>query len=132
TGSVSGDESIGGLVGSNGSDNTTIENSYSTGNVSGDKWVGGLISGGLGAISNCYSTGSVSGNSYVGGLMGWKSPSCPVFNSYWDTVESLPATTSAGGTGRTTIQMKQKATYAGWDFTNIWKIDEDVSYPYFN
>ena len=27
--------------------------------------------------------------------------------------------------------MKKKATFLAWDFNNIWKIDELVSYPYF-
>ena len=26
--------------------------------------------------------------------------------------------------------MKQKATYVGWDFNNVWTIDDGQSYPY--
>ena len=36
------------------------------------------------------------------------------------------------GTAKTIYELKQKATYQvlGWDFTDIWKIDENESYPY--
>ncbi|MHC4544896.1 MAG: GLUG motif-containing protein [Planctomycetota bacterium] len=66
-GSVSGDERVGGLVGSNGG---TITNCHSTGSVLGGSLVGGLVGISGGTITNCYSTGSVSGNNSVGGLVG--------------------------------------------------------------
>lgn len=36
------------------------------------------------------------------------------------------------GTAKTNAELKQKATYQtiGWDFDNIWNIDEGTSYPY--
>ena len=36
------------------------------------------------------------------------------------------------GTAKTNAELKQKATYQelDWDFDNVWKIDEDESYPY--
>ncbi len=70
-GSVSGDNQVGGLVGYN-YDYSTITNSYSTCIVSGDRYVGGLLgSNSRSIIYNCYSTGSVSGTTTVGGLVGW-------------------------------------------------------------
>ena len=33
---------------------------------------------------------------------------------------------------RTTTQLMQQATFIGWDFSNIWKIDEGNSYAYLN
>ncbi len=33
------------------------------------------------------------------------------------------------GTSLTAAQMKQQASFVGWDFNNIWTIDENVSYP---
>ncbi|MFW5991700.1 MAG: hypothetical protein ACOCQN_00735 [Halanaerobiaceae bacterium] len=30
----------------------------------------------------------------------------------------------------TTIEMKQKSTYSGWDFDHVWAIQEEISYPY--
>jgi The GLUG motif len=70
--SVSGNYSIGGLVGMN---YGNISNCYSTGSVSGfpSSSAGGLVGMNYGIISNCYSTGSVSGfpSFNVGGLVGW-------------------------------------------------------------
>ncbi|MHC4641832.1 MAG: GLUG motif-containing protein [Planctomycetota bacterium] len=67
-GSVSGEWSIGGLVGNS---DGTIWNCYSTGDVNGVDDVGGLVGRNYGSISNCYSTGDVSGSERVGGLVGW-------------------------------------------------------------
>ncbi len=69
---VTGDGAVGGLVGH--IKYTSISNCYSTGSVSGNNWVGGLVGENhYGAsISNCYSTCSVSGTGYcTGGLVGW-------------------------------------------------------------
>jgi hypothetical protein len=69
TGSVSGDQSVGGLVGWN--DGGTINNCYFTGSTSGNAGVGGLAGDNRGTITDCYSTGSVSGKEDgVGGLVG--------------------------------------------------------------
>jgi hypothetical protein len=67
TGKVTGDDNVGGLVGSN---SGTVSNSYSTGNVTGRDWVGGLVGYNGGPAHNSYSTGSVSGHWWVGGLAG--------------------------------------------------------------
>ena len=133
TGSVSGSSYVGGLVGLNGS-SSAISNSYSSGSVSGSSYVGGLVGYNYSSssiISNSYSTGSVSGSSNVGGLVGLNSST--VTNSFWDT-ETSGQTTSAGGAGKTTAQMKTAATYtdAGWDFmdetangtNDYWGINE--------
>jgi hypothetical protein len=37
---------------------------------------------------------------------------------------------SAGGEGRTTAQMKQRATFVDWDFANVWDIAENQTYPF--
>ncbi len=82
TGSVSGENCIGGLIGSVGSEmsNTIaiVTSCYSSCSVvsSGeeewyDSGTGGLIGSCWGSeIANCYASGSVSGNNYVGGLIG--------------------------------------------------------------
>jgi len=76
--SVSGNEDVGGLVGSN---DSTITNCYSVGAVSGWTSVGGLVGDNVstdnevgGGIISCYSSGHVSGNVYVGGLVGSNRP----------------------------------------------------------
>ena len=127
--SVGSGSGIGGLVGIN---KGTIENSYSTGSVSGYGGygcVGGLVGYNWGGtITNSYSTGGVSGSSSVGGLLGVNYEGT-VTHSYWD-IETSGQTQSDGGEGKTTAEMKQQATFVGWDFTNIWAIIEDVTYPY--
>ena len=129
TGTVnSGSNNVGGLVGLSAG---SIINSYSTATVNGNTWVGGLA-GTLytgGSISNSYSTGAVSGTSSVGGLVGYNYGVGPIISSYWDTQTSGRAT-SDGGTGKTTAEMKQQATFAGWDFVNTWGITEGATYPF--
>ncbi len=73
TGSVFGGGSshqVGGLVGSNGSNN--ISRSYSIAAVKGDENIGGLCGyNSAGSIANCFAAGSVDGKSYTGGLCGY-------------------------------------------------------------
>jgi len=65
-----------------------------------------------------------------------------VSNSFWDTETSGQAS-SAGGTGKTTAQMKDIATFSGatWDIVAvasaddrdtgyIWNIVDDGTYPF--
>jgi hypothetical protein len=113
--------SAGGLVGLN--DNASITVSCSTGPVSGNQSVGGLVgSHRQGSIGASYSSGSVSGKDNIGGLVG-ENPADgygeagAVHASFWD-VQTSGRTTSAGGTGKTTAEMQNRATFlrAGWDF----------------
>ena len=65
-----------------------------------------------------------------------------VSNSFWDT-ETSGQTTSAGGTGRTTAQMKSVTIFSGvgWsiiavanpdirDTSHIWNIVDGQTYPF--
>jgi len=129
---TSGNDDVGSLVGLNRNDNT-VTNCYATGAVSGVGGIGGGTGGLVGRnysssiMTNCYSTCVVSGNPYIGGLVG-RNNSGVYADCFWDTETSGQAT-SAGGTGKTTAQMKQEATFTNWDFTTIWAIVEDTSYP---
>jgi parallel beta-helix repeat protein len=121
TGSVTGNDDVGGLVGFviPDSGSAQVNNSYATGAVTGNSRVGGLL-GSLAdgsILLNSYSTGSVSGNSNVGGLIGQTSGTTT--NSFWDTQTSNQST-SDGGTGRTTVQMKNISTFDGWNFDEVW------------
>ncbi len=128
----------GGLVGFN--MGTSVSNCYSRGSVSGGYEVGGLIGGNYADVSNSYSTGSVSGTGDVGGLIGYNNSKSTINNSFWDK-ETSGQSTSAGGTDKTTSQMKAKATFtdAGWDFVgetangsnDYWNIDgsKNDGYP---
>jgi hypothetical protein len=137
SGNVTGDWLVGGLVGEN---LGTVSNSYSTSSVTGDVNVGGLVGINWGTVSNSYSTGSVTGNSSVGGLVGLNHGGT-VSNSFWDTETSGQAT-SAGGTGKTTAEMQDIATFsgAGWNIIAVasgktndaytWNIVDDETYPF--
>ena len=136
--SVTGDMSVGGLVGSKGG---TVSNSYVTGSVSGNMYVGGLVAlNSLGTIRNCYSTAAVTGGHHVGGLVG--DNSATVSDSFWN-IEMSGQSASAGGTGKTTVEMQDIATFsgAGWEIVTvadpdvrnpsyIWNIVDGQTYPF--
>jgi len=132
TGTVSGVYHSGGLAGASESSSGSvglISNSYSTASASSSTYgasalVGRLISG---SIENSYGIGSVSAPSGNGGLIGEKNSGI-VTNSYWDT-ETTGQSSSADGTGLTTAQMKQRNSFSGFDFTDIWYIEEGSGYP---
>lgn len=103
----------------------------STGAVTGDRDVGGLIGVNSGdKVGACYSVGQVSGSIRVGGLIGTKDSGITMSDAYWDR-ETSGQVTSADGSGRSTRALKQKSTFRRWDFTNVWDIQEGVSYPFF-
>ncbi len=70
SGSVSGTDSVGGLVGRNGGN---IVASYSSNSVRGDSSVGGLVGHNTNGLSMSCSYSSVSGGSLIGGLVGYNS-----------------------------------------------------------
>jgi len=140
-GNVTGNESVGGLVGEN---NGTVSNSYSTGSVVGEAKTGGLIGINWGTVSNSYSTASVTGEVSVGGLIGlnYENGYGIVNNSFWD-IETSGQATSAAGTGKTTAEMKDIATFSGvaWNIVAVtnpgernpgytWNIVNDETYPF--
>jgi hypothetical protein len=130
------DHHVGGLVGWNASWGA-ITNCYATGSVIGGRCVGGLVGengkwpGTGSTIDNCYSTGSVTGLRWwvleVGGLVGVGGGT---INCFWD-IDTSGQTTSAGGTGKTTTEMKTASTYIFWNRCDdiFWTIDEGNDYP---
>ena len=137
TGNVTGNDNVGGLVGTN---YGTVSNSYSTGNVRGSRWVGGLVGDNFYTVNNTYSSGNVTGGEAVGGLVG-RADKGTVSDSFWDA-ESSGQDTSAGGTGKNTMEMQNIITFSGavWDIiavapgstntTYIWNIVDDQTYPF--
>jgi len=84
------------------------------------------------AVTNCFSSGFVAPATFGGGLIGNVSGSHAVItSSYWDT-ETSGYSYSAGGTGKTTAEMKTQSTFTAWDFTSIWTINgtTNAGYPY--
>lgn len=156
TGAVKGNSSVGGLIGYCSSSSVTVALCYATGTVRGTNYCGGVVGLNCGVLKQCYGEGAVNALSYSGGFAGYNggaieqsysigfvsyvlassyvgglvgdSTAGTVSNSYWNTsTGGMP--TSSGGIGKTTAQMKQQATYVGWDFTNVWGITQNVSYP---
>ncbi len=129
--SVVGNKYVGGLLGANGIGGV-CQDSNATGSVAATgtspSFFGGLV-GFLtqSTVVRCYAAGSVAAVGSAGGLAGGVSGST-VSGSYWDT-QTSGLGSSAGGSGRTTLQMYQQATFTGWDFADVWRIDEGVDYP---
>nr|MBP9004233.1 PASTA domain-containing protein [Candidatus Hydrogenedentota bacterium] len=142
TGSVSASGNpayAGGLVGYNWDGDIT--SCYATGSVTptGDSArAGGLVGANTGTLTSCYATGMVAGDYVTGGLVGWQNGGT-LTSCYWDVdttgqsvgVGHVYGGDTAGGTGLATTQMKQQASFAGWDFTTHWTIQEGQTYPYF-
>ena len=118
TGAVRGNNYVGGLVGSN---LGAITNAYATGAVNGilynggGNYVGGLVGSNEagGTITNTYATGAISGNNYLGGLVGLYGGGA-ILGSYWDKETTGQSTSDGGGTGLTTVQMMDPASFAAW------------------
>jgi len=128
---VIGNRNVGGIAGKTTDQSSEVMNCYATGTVEGDRYVGGLVGQvEQGRVYKSYSVGSVTGNRDVGGLTGFIRVLGNVSRSYWDTQTSGQAT-SAGGTGKTTAQMKTMDTYlsGGWDFFATWTICTEINYP---
>ncbi len=134
TAAITGTYFVGGIIGNTDSD---VYDCFATGPVSGTSDVGGLI-GYLDKsdpdVYRCYSIGSVSGSG--GGLIGGVDGNGDAYYSYWNT-ETSGKTSSAGGTAKTTPEMKTQTTYSTWDFSTtsgIWAMDSEGSindgYPY--
>lgn len=123
TGSVTGDDFVGGLVEYN--DRGTIAQAYATGSVTGVNVVGGLAGDNTaGTITQAYATGSVTGV-VAGGLVGFVAGT--ITNSVWDTNTTgrgngVGNGLSAGATGLTTARMQSPFTFIdrGWDFAGVW------------
>ena len=145
---------VGGLV--SGPSGAIIIDCYSTGTIT-TSVLKEINGGGFGGIStnvavanqttitNCYSAIAFSGK--VGGTVGgfWSQDKdfigAPVvFNLYadcfWDDDIAPTGFNDTGNrgdvsdvTGETTVNMFKEATFTDWDFTDVWEIDEDVSYP---
>lgn len=144
---VSGEGWVGAVVGFN---DGTVENSYATGNVWGEWYLGGLVGRNSGTVVNSYAIGLVArGERLVGGLVG-SNYDGSVSNSFWD-IETSGQNESNGGSGKTTAEMKNVATYTDtdtegldepWDFVgdpndddgdeDIWGLDEEINdgYPF--
>ena len=154
SGSVSGCEQVGGLIGH--AFNGTTNCCYANAVVNGSKTIGGLIGKieGLdrynhGIISSCVaicsSVKATEGN--VGRIYGERGNYVSIGengttseNKAWNRIIMIDAGVAhditddeQNGTGVSSSTLKLKATYVtmGWDFTDTWMIQETECYPYF-
>ena len=126
----------GGIVGWN--HGGTVLNSYWVGGeLDGNNQNGGVV-GHLdsGTIANCYASGMIIGDR--GGIAGRNNGT--ISNCFWDTQRTnaqnpvIDGSAPANTHGKTTAEMKQRATYttlhgSNWDFVNIWTVEEGMDYP---
>jgi len=144
-GNVSGTNYVGGLAGKSDDSSGKIKESYNRGSVVGTaNYVGGLVGENTGGstIGWTYNAGSVSGMDFVGGLVGHSDDLSKISNSFWDT-ESSNQSTSSGGTAKTTLEMKNSATFTNTEYseglTTAWssynwgfESAPNNGYPYLN
>lgn len=132
-GAVSGGENVGSLAGYlEATSKAMISDSYAACDLEGETAVGGIV-GTLGinaSIEYTYAAGRVEGRSDIGGIVGRNLDSSHdnVVGSYWD-VDTGPST-SAGGEGQPASYLKWKETFPGWDFDDVWGVDEGITRPY--
>jgi hypothetical protein len=140
SGTVSGRCQVGGIAGSIWFGNVTF--CYSNADIAGEGWIGGLVGDNdEGYIRYSLSAGMVTGTTdrYIGGLCGIGGNSTRITSSFWD-IQTSGITTSSGGTGKTSVEMKRISTFtlAGWDFVgeaangteDVWRMCADgVDYP---
>lgn len=113
------DDQVGGILGYR-YNSCSIENCYSIANVKAEGSYSSSVYGIGYSAENCYFAGTISdtGDVYPIGVYNT--------NSYYDSEK----TKISGKQGAlTTKQMKQQASFQGWDFDNIWTIQEGVDYP---
>ena len=159
SGNVSGYESVGGFAGWVPGKNGTLKECSVSGEIQGSSYIGGLIGKmeGYTAIENSYASGSVSASGrggYAGGLVGYRTygtltncyAACRVSGkseglmnnashdtitaSYYDSQQAGFGTTDNENKGKLTSALTCKEFFSGWDFENVWSIEEGESYPY--
>ena len=139
TGNVIGAYDIGGLIGYV-EENAKISNCFALGNVTStnssstsNALLGGLLGYGntTSKVTNCYSAGVVTGiGHFIGGLFDNINNSNSVTNCYYDGIASRFIPQGTADFSKLTSGMKSRSTFIGWDFTNVWDINEGASYPY--
>jgi hypothetical protein len=129
TGRVNGNSIVGGFVGYNSISNGSISRCFSTSDVnSSDVDCGGFVGINAASITDCFAIGSATGREFIGGFAGYNSGTCSA--CFWD-VNTSGVGVSGCGTGKTTVQMMQQATFdPPWNFATIWGIKEAQTYPF--
>ena len=123
---VTGSENYtGGLVGNN--SYSTITDCYATGTVTGSNLTGGLVGGNTGyPITDCYATGAVTGSGYdTGGLLGFVND-CIITDCY--ATGAVSGSDSTGGFAGGTLSATITSCY--YDSTTTGQSDTGKGTPY--
>jgi uncharacterized repeat protein (TIGR02543 family) len=139
-GNVSANNYIGGLTGW--IDVGSIKNSFHIGDVTGSAYAGGIVgrtyssASSSAFVENVFHVGTVNAPSQPAGITSNVGATDTFYSCYHDLGFS-PAYSywTADGVvgnvvGKTTTQMVSSATYAGFDFSDVWDIDEESTYPW--
>ena len=133
SGVIEGSVNVGGITGKN---EGTIQNCYNTASVLGQTCIGGIVGKNdlNSQVTNVYNAGHVGGSleETVANLIGKNSGT--IENAYYIN-EVLNAIGIDEGTVKninnvTSGDMKNRATYNGFDFTNIWEIKNNKNYNF--
>ncbi len=152
---VDGGQQVAGFFGVTAGDGIVIENSYFNGAVSATSrgWAGGMIGlidrAGSISFTGAVSIGDVSSVEVAGHHVGANgvNGTTATISKFYHSLHNYDALIKTNGSewtiqsetpgqvtysvGKSPVQLKQKATYTaiGWDFDNIWTIEEGTSYP---
>jgi hypothetical protein len=154
---VSATQRVGGLVGRQSTELASIEECYAVGAVSGQRSVGGLLGTMFGGgIVNSYARSASVTGAEAGGLVGDVTGTGITLTHAYAAAEALTgegaeglvgevgvdseytvtasyfhdSATGSVGEALTTAAMQSSASYQGWDFTAVWKLDTSESdYP---
>ncbi|MCI8364185.1 MAG: hypothetical protein HFG34_04460 [Eubacterium sp.] len=150
---------VGGIVGNFYGKNLTISKCYSTGKLFSYSYAGGIVgTGGSGTltIENCFSISDIkvkqigTYTSKAGGILG-QGTSAKLVNCYFagtlDAVKNYGLREAKAATdcyfdvqknnnvtdythGKMTSAMLKQSTYVNWDFSKVWAMKQDCTYPY--
>ncbi len=142
TGEIVGESIVGGITSYN--FESEINNCYFIGSLESLEALGGIAGYNDNAtITNSYSIPTFENVDYAGLLVGLND-NASVHNSFWNSeiTPNLPGIADdtdgdiVNSLGKTTSELTTEATFtnAGWDFMQIWQINENIndSYPSFN
>lgn len=119
SGIVSGNEKVGGIVGvSLGS----VRDSYNVGNVYASSLAGGIVGQNLGKISTSYNAARITGGDDIGAIAG--------YTKYVPEHAFYIVGSVNNGDGLTDSQMRDRSSYYGFDFEDVWTLDHESAYPY--
>ena len=120
---------VGGAIGYH-AENNNIENVYATGKVTGNNHVGGLVGTNEGSIKTSYASGVVvANNTSVGGLVGSSTATGTISKAYWNK-ETSGITSTGEGIGLTLPGMLNTNSFDGFDFSSIWDNANNQTTPY--